>query len=47
VSDQQPLLDQLDIVVRDIDAAVGFYRGARYAFIEDPDGNHVGLGGHA
>ena len=76
----QPVLNQLDLVVRDVDAAVAFYRrlgldipesavwrtasgahhvdltgyagrqppydtfwGARYAVIEDPDGNHVGL----
>ena len=49
-----PLLDQLNLVVRDMEATLTFYRrlgleiadevwGARYAIIEDPDGNHVGI----
>jgi uncharacterized glyoxalase superfamily protein PhnB len=59
VSDQQPLLDQLDIVVRDIDAAVGFYRclgleipdqtiwrtasGAHHVDLHLPNGFHLHL----
>ena len=63
MADQQPRFDQVNLVVRDMDATLAFYRkvgltaagyagsqppydafwGARYAIVEDPDGNDVGL----
>lgn len=53
VGDSQPVLHQLNLVIKDMVTTLAFYRrlglridvdwGARYAIVEDPDGNGVGL----